>query len=241
MFLGTGKYEISDRTIYVFRLPFEFNLKPTDYESGNKIGLRLLAPIAIGVTNFEDISEVPDFNIDDIQTITVTPGIEVPIEVKQDWHIKPFIQAGVGLDAKSDAKSFVWGAGVRSSYLPSKESNWIFGGEFLSAGNRPDGDNPNTSFSRIGIGAEYKIPTSWKIFDRNISWHARIIHWHFTDAVNFKPPSKPTDIHNATEIGFSLGLNPGINILGYNFTQGGIGYEKADGYDAIVLFTTFPF
>jgi hypothetical protein len=141
----------------------------------------------------------------------------------------------------SDSDSFIWGTGVRTSATYGEESKWIFGGEFLLAGHNPRGDDPSTRFSRWGIGVEYKFPTNWSVFDRDVSLHLRAIRWNFTNPVEFENPVQSYDLHYSTEVGLSFGLSRPINMLGYNFTQLGVGYEKGDEFKAIKFFTTFPF
>ena len=50
-----------------------------------------------------------------------------------------------------------------------------------------------------------------------------------------------TDFNDSNEIGFSFGLSHPIRILGYDFKQGGIGFERSDDYEAIPLYANFPF
>jgi hypothetical protein len=241
VFAGTGRYVVEDRIIYIFRMPLEFDIKDVDYEEGHKVGLKLLVPVAFGVTNFETIEELPELDVSDIQTVSVVPGLEMPIALDKHWQLKPFVQAGFGIDAKSDSKSFVWGAGVRTRGTYGDDSRWKVGGEYLWAGNNPNGDDPTTSFSRLGIGVEYKIPTNWSVGDRYISWHLRAIQWYFTDAVDFEEPVLPSRLKSATELGLSFGLSRPVQFLGHGFTQFGVGYEWDSDIKAITFFTTFPF
>jgi hypothetical protein len=241
VFVGTGKYKVEDRTIYVFSAPLEFDIKEIDYDKGHNVGLKLLVPVAVGVTNFEFIEELPEFDVNDIQTVSVVPGLEIPIALSKRWQLKPFVQAGFGVDAKSDSYSFVWGAGARTRGTYGDDSRWKVGGEYLWAGNNPSGDNSTTSFGRLGIGVEYKIPTTWSVGDRYISWHLRALQRYFTDAVDFEEPVLPSKLKSATELGLSFGLSRPIRVLGYDFTQLGVGYEWASDIKAIKFFTTFPF
>lgn len=241
VFTGTGKYSLDDRVIFIFNMPLELNINEVDYDSGDRVGLRLLASVAVGVTNFDTIDELPDIDVNNLQTFSFVPGVEIPVALNQYWQIKPFAQVGYGVDMKSDSRSFIWGTGVRTSTTFGETSNWVIGGEFLWAGNNPNGDDPTTNFSRWGVGFEYKFPTNWLVFDRYVSWHVRTIHWNFTNAVDFEEPVLPFKLNHSTEIGLSFGLSRPIKMLGYNFTQVGVGYEKADGYEAIKFFTTFPF
>lgn len=239
VFVGTGKYSVGDRVIYVFRAPLEFNIRGVDPTLDRKVGVRLLLPVAIGLTDFDTLEEFPGLDVDTLETLSVVPGVEVPIVVSEHWQVKPFLQAGIGMDTRSDSKSFIWGAGSRVHAAYGER--WKIGGEYLWAGNDPNRGDPSTHFSRWAVGLEYKIPTSLVVFERYISWHIRAIQWYFTDAVDFEAPLKSSEIDRTFELGLSFGISRPVRILGYNFTQLGMGYEWADGFRAVKFFTTFPF
>ena len=241
VFIGTGAYRIGDRTIYLLRIPGAFDLSEPDYDSG-KIGWRLLLPFTVGVTNFDDIEDIPELTVNDLQSMTIAPGVEAQIPFQPNWLLKPFVQAGLGWDMKSSSNSFIYGLGSRLRGWYGDNQQLLLGGEFLWAGNNPKKqEEPDSNFTRIGLGLEYKYQTPWYVFDRHVSLHGRLIHWEYVNAANLEPPIEPIRIERSTEVGISFGLNPGINILGYNFRQGGIGYERSDEFKAVKLFTTFPF
>jgi len=241
VFIGTGAYRIGDRTIYLLRIPGAFDLSEPDYDSG-KIGWRLLLPFTVGVTNFDDIEDIPELTVNDLQSMTIAPGVEAQIPFQPNWLLKPFVQAGLGWDMKSSSNSFIYGLGSRLRGWYGDNQQLLLGGEFLWAGNNPKKQQePDSNFTRLGLGLEYKYQTPWYVFDRHVSLHGRLIHWEYVNAANLEPPIDPIRIERSTEVGISFGLNPGINILGYNFRQGGIGYERSDEFKAVKLFTTFPF
>lgn len=241
VFVGTGRYRIDDRIIYVFRVPLAFQLRPVDADDQRAPGLKLLLPVAFGLTDFGDMEEFPGITVDDLQTISVVPGVELNYMVGDGWVVKPFAQAGFGTDTKSDSESFVWGGGLRASRTLGKDERWRVGGELLRAGNSPAGDERATTFTRLGFGAEYRLPLQQELFGRRMSWHLRAISWYFSDEVDFEPPLKPTRLNSSFEVGVSVGFDRPFNILGYQFRQGGIGFEGSNDYKAITLFTTFPF
>ena len=240
VFVGTGAYRIEDNKIYIFSVPLQWDMSEPDYESG-KVGYRLLMPFSVGVTNFNTLDDLSDFDLDDVQTLTVTPGIEALIPVRPNWLVKPFAQVGMGWDMKTSANSKVFGAGARARGWYGENQNWLIGGEVLWARNRPGKDKQTTSFTRWGLGVEYKIPTQWSPFGHKVSWHARLLQYYFTNPVNFEEPDDEFAIKNSTEAGVSFSIDPPVYIMGYGFKQGGIGVEKAGNFRAIKLFTSFPF
>lgn len=241
IFVGTGIYEINDRTIYVFRAPLSFDLVEIDPENDQTLGVRLLVPVAVGVNQFEDDDDIDDFNAQDIQSFSIAPGVEFPITLSPEWQLSPFAQIGAGVDAKSDFESVIWGSGVRTRWQPGAAPNWLFGGEFLWAGNKPNNDQNATDFTRWGLGTEYRLETEQVVFGRSLSWHFRLLQWYFSDAVKFEQPLEVYELNSATEVGVSVGFNKPFNIMGYRLRQMGIGYEWADNFRAITFFTTFPF
>ena len=79
VFAGTGKYSILDRTIYIVSMPLAYNIKKNRHVGKYKIGFKVLLPVAIGVTNFERFDELPDLDIDSLQTMSFVRGLEIPI------------------------------------------------------------------------------------------------------------------------------------------------------------------
>jgi hypothetical protein len=241
VFSGTGRYTILDRTIYMINMPFRYNFKKGSKIGDREVKYKILLPLAIGVTDFENFDDLPDLDVDSLQTVSFVPGLEVSIGMTPRWQLKPFAQTGFGIDSKSDSKSFIWGVGVRTRFTFGAKSNWIAGGEYLWAGNNPNGNLASSDFQRWGFGIEYKYSTSWVLFDRSVSWHLRAIRWQITDPLEFQKPLLSSKLKNSSEIGFSLGLSRPIRLIGFNLSQVGIGYATSDGYDAVKIFARFPF
>jgi hypothetical protein len=239
VFTGTGRYKVRDRTLYVARVPLFFDGKVANYET-KEIGYRILVPFSLGITNYDDFNDLPDLDINDLNTVTVAPGLEVIVPLTSNWDIKPFAHGGFGWDTQSSANSLLWGAGSRTrAWFFDKKL--IIGAEVLLAGNDPGNNASRTRFTRIAAGAEYKWQTDWQVFGQRISWHPRLIQWVYINPVDIEAPRYEEDIKYATEIGLAFGIDKPINVLGFDFSQGGIAYEKGDEYDAIKLYTVFPF
>ena len=241
IFTGTGAYKIDDRTIYILRMPLRWQLLDPDYES-KKIGLSLLAPAAIGITSFDDpFKDIPELRVDDLQTVSFVPGVEAQIPISNNWRLKPFAQAGMGLDLKSSNNSVVWGVGARTRAWFGENDRLLLGGEILFASDDPNSQAAETTFTRWALGTEYKLQTNWAPFGRRISWHFRLIEWRYTNPVQILPPIEETKINATTEFGVSFGLDQPLNLLGYKFTQGGISYKWSENLRAVMLTTKFPF
>ena len=128
-------------------------------------------------------------SLDDLQSGSIAPGVEVDIPLTRNWLLKPFGQAGIGWDMKSSNNTFIWGLGSRTRAWFLDDEKLLIGGELLWAGNEPkDEDEERTTFSRWAFGAEYKFQTDWRPFGYRVSWHPRAILWWYGNEVNFLPP-----------------------------------------------------
>ena len=242
MFVGTGYYRLDDRRLFVLRMPMSWALTDPDPET-EQPGIRLLLPVAAGVVNFDELSDLPELSIDDLATLSFVPGLELEYSVNNEWSLKPFIQAGQGRDLKSSRSTFVWGVGMRARYQATDGalSNWLFGGEFLAAGNEPDNDDPNTRFSRLGAAAEHRHPLNWTLLDRRTSLHTRVLGYYYMNDANFVPPIESTRLDYSVELSVSLGIQPPVEYLGLSMAQLGVGYKIGDDLRAITLVYSFPF
>jgi|GEM_PF-1800634 len=240
VFVGTGVYRFNEGTIYIVNVPLNFDLVEPDYEQG-KVGYRLLVPFSVGIANVGSLDDFADFEFSDAQAFSVAPGIEALIPFLPNWLLKPYLQAGIGWENTNSGRSGIFGAGSRVRGWYGRDERLLVGGEFLWARNSPNKGLRTTSFNRWGLGAEYKIPTKWYAFGRNLSLHGRLLQYYFGNPVNFEQETDLFKVKYSTEVGISFGVNPPINILGYDFRQAGIGFERSGEYKAITLFTTFPF
>ncbi len=116
------------------------------------------------------------------------------------------------------------------------------GGELLFSGSNPDSKGgPDSRFSRISAGIEYKWQTNQTVFGRRLAWHGRLIQYYYTNKVDFDPPPTEEQLRSSTEIGISASIDPPITIFGFDYSQWGVSYENSDIGSAIKLITTFPF
>lgn len=81
VFTGTGKYSLNDRTIYVFRAPLEFDLKPVNYDAGER-------------PNNND----PDFRLEKSTELGIAIGFSRPFNIL-GYKLR---QAGIGFEKSDD-------------------------------------------------------------------------------------------------------------------------------------------
>ena len=240
VFVGTGLYELDDRLIFVFRIPVSWQLRDL---KPDQMGLKLLLPVAIGMQNFDNLDDVLGFQLEDIQTISFVPGVELQFLPLPRWQVKPFMQGGVGWNPDAGAADFIYGLGARSSYVIPRDNSQIkVGGEYLLAGDKAD-DGGSSAINRLSLGIEYKHPIRWSLFNRQTFMHWRLIGYNYIGGLSVKsfPDTESYDIDSELEIGFALSIDPALKILGIPASHLGLGYRFGENSRAIVVETTFPF
>jgi hypothetical protein len=233
-------YELDDRRIFVFRIPVSWQLRDL---KPDQMGLKLLLPVAIGMQNFDNLDEILDFQLEDIQTISFVPGVELQFLPLPRWQVKPFVQGGVGWNPDAGVADFIYGLGARSSYVIPRDNSQIkVGGEYLLAGDKAD-DGGSSAINRLSLGIEYKHPIRWSLFNRQTSMHWRLIGYNYIGGLSVKsfPDTESYDIDSELEIGFALSIDPALKILGIPASHLGLGYRFGENSRAIVVETTFPF
>lgn len=111
--VGSGIYNISGRTLQVYRLPLSYKFR--DSEEG-RAGWRLTVPMTFGFFNF-DSEDVLNSNLgENVATFSLVPGAEILVPVREHWLLKPFAEAGYVWDRGGDADAAIYTAGLRSRF-----------------------------------------------------------------------------------------------------------------------------
>ncbi|NDE01400.1 MAG: hypothetical protein EBZ91_06545 [Gammaproteobacteria bacterium] len=110
--LGSGIYEISGRTVQVYRLPFEWQWREP---SERHAGVMVTVPITLGFFDFKPELLLEEGLPTDVSTLAVVPGLRWNFSASDIWHISPFIEAGVARDRRNDRNSQVFTAGLEIS------------------------------------------------------------------------------------------------------------------------------
>src|SRR5690606_28808281 len=90
---GSGVYRLSDDLeSQTYRGNFSVKLR----ESGDKAGLRLLLPAAIGVESLDDDFRPLDRGADNLQHAAFMPGVELEHRAGERWTLRTRVQLGYG-------------------------------------------------------------------------------------------------------------------------------------------------
>jgi len=236
--VGTGWYKVGDREIFVLRIPASWTIRQA--ESNRRPGIKLLLPVTFGLQDFS-FDDILETTLDNVGTITFLPGVEVTFPVRPNWSVKPYGQIGYGWDITNGEGANVFATGIRSlTRFRERKFLWDIGADLTFAGQNPQ-NAPSDSLGLIKLGLQFSIPMRWVAGGRRTFMQTHLIYTSYFDSLKFKNVIVDDDlVQEEYEIAVSIGIDPGINILGYNADQIGIGYRFGD-VKAITLVTSFPF
>ncbi len=112
--LGSGVYDISGRTLQIYRLPFGYTLTQP---SGNRPGVRLTLPLTIGIVDFEPRDVIDTGLPENLDTVSFVPGIELNIELTPQRRLLPYAEVGRSFELRGDGDMPRF---IRSARMPRR-------------------------------------------------------------------------------------------------------------------------
>ncbi len=231
--LGSGAYSVDGRDVYILRLPFYKDLRQTTPEH---FGIRALFPVSVG---WLDTGSLVSSRV---QTLTFSPGIQLDVEVRPYWHLKPYLQGGIGKDFSGGNLAYLGAAGIKSRLdFDLGEYRLSIGNQLVTAGSRLRGGD-NSAFTRFDAGLALSHPVDWTIAGRPAQVSAFYINsYFFNQAILFNSDLRRADISTVNTVGLSLGVDRPLHILGLNLRWVGLSYVFGGGLRGVRLNTGFPF
>ncbi|MGH8309942.1 MAG: hypothetical protein ACRETX_09130 [Steroidobacteraceae bacterium] len=110
--LGSGIYELSGRTLQVYRIPLSRELKPPREGAP---GVRVITPLTVGFFDFEPRDVLSSGIPTRVDSFSITPGLELEYELSARWRVVPYLRFGASF-ASSSVDGMLYGLGVRSDY-----------------------------------------------------------------------------------------------------------------------------
>ena len=236
--LGTGIYQLDDRTVTIFRVPISWSFREPTRE---EFGIKLKVPIAIGLHNYdllEDLIPVAD----QLSTLSVVPGLELEFLAGENWRVKPVGYLGFGTDLSRTDSALIYGAGISALRpLNFASPDMTFGAALLLNGYDP-GSRSGDFISRWSAGVDAKWLTRWNIDNRDVFIGGHVIGYYYMNQLEFQTIiDEPIKLRAEIEFGIFVGARPSPKIFGITINRLGIGYRFSDVSDAVVLFAGFPF
>ena len=225
----------------VVKLPFAVTLRePSD----GRVGFKLRIPVYFSWYH----TKLTDIEGDDItrslQTLVVTPGIEVLIPVDDHWMIRPFAEFGAISALNLGENAWLGAAGVRAS------ASWRFPEWRLITGGRlrytigwTDDWAAHDDVAFIELGAGAAVPLWFTTLgDRPFGGIFVAPRRYFDNLFVEGPGDASFNVSYHVEVGISFELPQQSKLLGVRLPAWyGVGYRFAPDFGAWRIYLGFPF
>lgn len=225
--LGSGIYTVSGRTLQIYRLPFSHELRPAGDAA---FGAVLTLPVTFGFYDFE-AQDVADGDIpDSVDALSFVPGLTLVFEVRPDWTLEPYVEAGISKARDTEADATVWSGGVASLYeFGGLGHDWLLRNDLTFAGVDVDGSAGSDRFTRFQTVLTARRPVGR---GAQVDYLAYALNDFFIDQ-----PGGPIDSAEARgrsmqyEVGLTLGFTETRRIWRIPLPRVGIGYRFGSNLD----------
>ncbi len=154
--LGAGVYTVEGRAVQIYRLPFEWDLRPPTQE---RVGLAITLPVTLGFYSYRVQDVVTGDLPKSVDTYSFLPGLEVSRLVGAQWRVATFAEVGVATVHADTRKSLIYDGGVRARYeFRLGQAHVRYGTELLYAASQLSGEAKDT-MTRLTNGLDGRFHT----------------------------------------------------------------------------------
>lgn len=239
--LGSGFYEISGRRVWVLRVAVPVRIRSVEEDGW---GLRLRFPVTFGFYDFKP-EDFLDFELpEDVNTVTLVPGVEFEVPVTERWMLMPFAEFGAGKEVTSDGSwSLVYSAGTGSmARFPVGRFELLLGNELRWAGSAVVGGPVNDGWGRFKTVLEARHPLPFSIQKQQARIGGYVLNNLYLGGLTFlKPDGSKITIDSEYEVGATFGTADKLRWWILKIQGIGLGYRWGEDISAVRFFIGFPF
>jgi len=234
---GAQVQDVTASSFAVYRIPISYRLRSLD---DHPWGLRLTFPVSFGSYRIEALNEVDEF-IEDLQSVSIIPGVEFELSAGPRWVLKPFAEVGIGTDSNGGGSDVLWGTGLRAigTYRPKTTH--------LTVGSAAIYKEPATSrgsfdsYSKLEAGLDGQWPLGFSLGRRRASGGIFGITRRYFDLDVQRLGEDRLEVEQSYEVGLSFATDPAIRVVGIDFPWVGLGYAFGEVFGGVRLYLSFPF
>jgi hypothetical protein len=163
---GSGVYDLSGRTLQVYRLPLARTLREP---SKSQSGIRLTLPVTLGFLDFNPREILGAQLPHHIDSLSFVPGIEWEFRHGDNWRLYPYFEAGGSFANGATLDSTLYGTGVRAEYR-RRMGRWktVWRNDLIYSGVNFRGDLPSDHIVRWRQGVDGLRATGFE-------WHGFVL------------------------------------------------------------------
>ena len=236
-YFGTGWYQVSgDRDVFVLRTTPRWELREAHIaeDGARTIGVELRFPITIGLDRFQ-IDDIPGAaDLDNLASLSVTPGVDLVVPVNKRWALRPFASIGWGSLVNDNESAWTYWTGVKSRFtFNSGKLDWALLNSVAYVGYTPS-EGPSEDFWPLMTGLEFDYPLgNFQLDEKQVilSWHGMYTTYENNlDLILEDGETNP--ITDQWELGISIHKHHGrIKIGWFKFDRLGLAYRFSSSGD----------
>jgi hypothetical protein len=239
---GSGVYRLSDDLeTQTYRGNFSIKLR----EAGDKAGLRLLLPVAIGVEDRDGDFRPLDRGADNLQHAAFMPGIEMEHRPGERWTLRTRAQLGYGEEhAGTEQSARLAAVGLRGRIAfddaPGKPA--LIGGVLWTGFDPSAGER--RSLLRFTLGTELDIRAArWRVRDSPMRWRPHVLK----DWFHRPPPALAfgdddfAQLEDEWQLGVAAAREDEFKILFFKFDAVGVAYRFSEHSEGLRFYVNSVF
>jgi len=241
--LGSGVYEISGRTVQIYRLPIEWHWRKPEE---NRPGVTFTLPLTFGFFGFKFQDVIETGLPEDISTISFVPGVRWEFLHGEHWRLRPFFEAGIARDRAKDLSSTVYSLGGESQWRGAiGDFMGRYYGEMVYSRAHLK-DLPNDDYVLVVNGFEATHPLAMRIRDHQVDiapygalrWYANAPS---VPVLSSGPAASREIARLQGEVGFTVGTVQPWKIGRVTLPRLGLGYRHGENVSVFRLIIGDPF
>jgi hypothetical protein len=247
-YFGTGRYHAqgSEEILALSVKPgWQWRESALSDDGKRTLGLRVRVPVSVAVHDFNTDDVLGSVDLDNVNTLSAVPGVEIDIRMSDRWRLKPLLYAGWGGQLHGDDAAWIYWAGLMSELaFKHGKIEWSLVNGLTWLGFSPR-DAASQQVFPLTTGFEFRRPLERRRLGGDtvyLDWH--IAYTHYFEDLDFATPldraGRTVSISEDIEIGlaFSKG-NRELSFWRLSFDRIGLAYRfDADGdFSGISLVT----
>jgi hypothetical protein len=220
-----------------------------------RIGLKVKTTFFYGKYRFT-INDESGRSTADVDTLSIVPGLELIIPVKEsenwEWFLKPFAELGFGWNFNIDEPTgidlsvpvnYIYNLGIKSLfYYYWKDFRFGIGNQLSYAGNGTYDFDFHSSFALLKNGIDIKHPLGFSIKGFSPDASIFFIHYFYLPEVEIaRIDREELEVDHQFQIAFTIGSAKPFKLLFFNNPRIGFGYLFGDDVKALTVNFGFPY
>ena len=201
-------------------------------------------PLSVGYVSLDPDDPIDRWLPSEVATLSLVPGLEYRLQLREGLWLKPFGQAGLGYNFSDNDLSGLAVGGVRLLGQFEPCAPWMiqYGSSLQWAGEWGIDSGQQSSFGLFELGADFRRDLPWEFRERTLNGSIYVRWRHFLNDWNIATtPGAPISVSNLYEIGLSLGVDRGFQFFGVGIERVSVGWVTGDDVNALTVGTRFPF